>query len=71
MTKAPMKEGFETLPPPPPLSGANAQPVHAQQNRPQQQGVHQVAQGNNNHAPPPRRKAGMFTMIRMCVVWSS
>jgi hypothetical protein len=40
MTKAVMKEGFETLPPPP-LTGANAQPVHAQQNRPQQQeGVH-------------------------------
>jgi hypothetical protein len=47
-----MKEGSDVLPPLPPLTGANAQPVHAQQNRPQQQeGVHQVAQGNN-HAPP-------------------
>ncbi|KAM0923579.1 hypothetical protein ACQ4PT_005449 [Festuca glaucescens] len=53
MMKAAMKEGFETLPPPPLLTRANAQPVYAQQNRPQQQGVHQVAQGNNNHAPPP------------------
>ena len=53
MMKDARDQGFETLPPPPPLTGANAQPVYPQPNRPQQQQeVHQVAQGNN-HAPPP------------------
>jgi hypothetical protein len=36
-------QGFDALPPPPLLTGANAQPVFAQQNQPhQQQGVHQM-----------------------------
>jgi hypothetical protein len=48
-----MKEGSDALPPPPPLTGANAQLVQAQPNRPQQQeGVHQVNEGNNNNAAP-------------------
>ncbi|KAK1617002.1 hypothetical protein QYE76_022519 [Lolium multiflorum] len=53
-TRRLMNEGSEALPPPPPLTGANAQPVQAQPNRPQQQeGVHQVVEGNNAspHAP--------------------
>jgi hypothetical protein len=53
MERGNAKDARDKLPPPPPLTGANAQPVFAQQNRPQQQQeVHQVAY-NNNQPPPP------------------
>jgi hypothetical protein len=53
MMKDARDQGFDKLPPPPPLTGANAQPVFAQQIRPQQQQeVHQVENGNDQ-APPP------------------
>jgi hypothetical protein len=52
MTKDARDQGSGRLPPPPPLTGANAQPVQAQPNRQQQQEVHQVGNGNDQ-APPP------------------
>ncbi|KAK1607977.1 hypothetical protein QYE76_031650 [Lolium multiflorum] len=47
------KDARDKLPPPPPLTGANAQPVFAQQNRPQQQQEVQQVAYNNNQLPPP------------------
>ena len=45
------KEDFTKLPPPPPLTGANAQAIQAPANRPQPEGVHQVY--NNTEPRPP------------------
>ncbi|KAK1694595.1 hypothetical protein QYE76_011292 [Lolium multiflorum] len=51
--KGNMMDARDKLPPPPPLTGANAQPVFAQENRPQQQQEVQQVAYNNNQPPPP------------------
>jgi hypothetical protein len=65
-----MKEGLGGLPPPPPLTGANAQPVQAPPNRPQQpEGVHHVDNDNdNNDAPRGPLGRNVYQDPDMCYV---
>jgi hypothetical protein len=65
-----MKEGLGRLPPPPPLTGANPQAIHAPVNRPPQEAIHQVGNDNNNNnvascAPQRRRQ---YEELDMCCV---
>ena len=69
MMKDARDQGFEVLPPPPPLTGVNAQPVFAQQNRPQQQQeVHQVGNGNGQAPPPAPLGRNVYQDPHLCCV---
>ena len=68
MMKDAKDQGTGRLPPPPPLTGANALPVQPQPNRQQPQQVHQVAQGFNQAPPPAPLGRNVYHDPDMCCV---